>query len=684
MDKVPAPDEQMTRLLAKYAGGRVPPLIGIDGSSGGLLNGDFVAIYRSGMAGFGLPPLAVVPGGLLRRDVGQSWGEARFIEEGDPRVRDNWTLFCRRSRNNPGANSKCEACDRKHAEISDQCKAPIAYLCHAGLIDFAVPIQVSGKILAFLFCGQAWPDDSKDWNREFIEPAGTYRAKQSGENGVAALPEALRRQEALRLDLGDLPCSPTDIVSKDGEKGKGAASLTPEGVEEVLKSFTRAADHLSDAARKTYELEKAKVVAWLRAEIAQALGYLLPGVTISTTDAWDYLSKCVPYIEQYFGFDGVCLLGCVPAETSLSLRLWSRQANPNIHNFGPCQRTSEFVSTLHKEIGSLRGLTTLNLTTISGYSEMMSALKEAGIRSAVPNALACCEVFDKAHPFTAVLVWRDSKQLRSPADLGGDETACADVLHDLSLVAQILLLVEERNQLIEQQDLALEAVAHDIRNPVQTILMAAENVLDGKKTVEETERRVKRLVTSVRRIHAISQRIWMARSIQLGRAPFENVESVSVHEAVKHAIELCAERISHGEVSVFEKDVVKHLKPVRVNLMLFSQCVLNLVDNAVKYSYPKSEVRIDAREMEGKTEVSFVNFGVEIKDTEREAIFRRHYRSKKAQAYVREGAGIGLAIVKAFGDYYGSITVKSEETPTGWVNEFKLTIDSNKRVPRGR
>lgn len=76
----------------------------------------------------------------------------------------NFTDFCKKyTRGTEEGSKRCNACDLKWGEVAAKSKEPVIYDCHAGLIDFAVPILVKGKHIASIFGGQIFtqkPDEN--------------------------------------------------------------------------------------------------------------------------------------------------------------------------------------------------------------------------------------------------------------------------------------------------------------------------------------------------------------------------------------------------------------------------------------------------------------------------------------------------------------------------------------------
>jgi two-component system phosphate regulon sensor histidine kinase PhoR len=105
------------------------------------------------------------------------------------------------------------------------------------------------------------------------------------------------------------------------------------------------------------------------------------------------------------------------------------------------------------------------------------------------------------------------------------------------------------------------------------------------------------------------------------------------------------------------------------------QVLLNLVDNAIKYSRPEDHVRVEARRQDGEVQISVIDSGLGIPKADLERIFERFYRVDKGRAARKGGRGLGLAIAKHFIEAHGgSITVESEPEK-GSAFHFTLLVD---------
>ena len=108
---------------------------------------------------------------------------------------------------------------------------------------------------------------------------------------------------------------------------------------------------------------------------------------------------------------------------------------------------------------------------------------------------------------------------------------------------------------------------------------------------------------------------------------------------------------------------------ITANEEQMKQVFINLIDNAVKYSLPGGEVRVDIRRDRQATRVSVSNTGPEIPAKEREKIFRKFYQADESHAAL--GNGIGLAIVKRVVELHkGTVDFICE----GGITTFTVTL----------
>lgn len=95
--------------------------------------------------------------------------------------------------------------------------------------------------------------------------------------------------------------------------------------------------------------------------------------------------------------------------------------------------------------------------------------------------------------------------------------------------------------------------------------------------------------------------------------------------------------------------------------MRLRELLLNLLDNAVKYSPPGGRVEMSVLKHEGTARVSISDQGIGMSREEQAHIFDRFYRTDTARAHTKKGTGLGLAICKWIVDaHHGTMDVQSE------------------------
>lgn len=106
---------------------------------------------------------------------------------------------------------------------------------------------------------------------------------------------------------------------------------------------------------------------------------------------------------------------------------------------------------------------------------------------------------------------------------------------------------------------------------------------------------------------------------------------------------------------------------LRGSLEIFSIVIENLIDNAIKYSGNKSAVKITLSRIQNKVQLSVADNGIGIKDSDKEKIFERFFRTNKAEELGIKGYGLGLSVVKSIiTQMNGSISVE-DNMPRGSV-----------------
>jgi two-component system phosphate regulon sensor histidine kinase PhoR len=111
---------------------------------------------------------------------------------------------------------------------------------------------------------------------------------------------------------------------------------------------------------------------------------------------------------------------------------------------------------------------------------------------------------------------------------------------------------------------------------------------------------------------------------------------------------------------------------VRAHTTLLQQALVNLIDNAIKYSEADRAVRIELRKERDSVEVAVVDQGPGIEQRHLERLFERFYRVDQGRSRQLGGTGLGLSIVKHIVNVHGGRV--SVESAVGQGSTFSVVL----------
>ena len=202
-------------------------------------------------------------------------------------------------------------------------------------------------------------------------------------------------------------------------------------------------------------------------------------------------------------------------------------------------------------------------------------------------------------------------------------------------------------------------VSHELKTPITLIKGFLETLQHGAiKNKEEAQRFMNIMAKQVDRLNAIIEDLLsLSRLEQHSVKPKVPMEKILVHKILESVIHDC--ELKGNENKAIRLNCQKDIE-VCANSPLLSQAILNLVDNALKYSEPGGEVQVEALETEAEIVIRIQDWGCGIDSSHLPRLFERFYRVDQARSRQLGGTGLGLAIVKHIAQaHYGSVSVKS-------------------------
>jgi two-component system phosphate regulon sensor histidine kinase PhoR len=198
-------------------------------------------------------------------------------------------------------------------------------------------------------------------------------------------------------------------------------------------------------------------------------------------------------------------------------------------------------------------------------------------------------------------------------------------------------------------------VSHELRTPITSIKGFVETLADG--ALEDRDKAVKFLGIINRHTDRLSELIEDLLTLsRLDQGAGEGdkrirLEPTAVRELLEAAIEICRAKAESRDVAI--SLTCRPSLEANLNHSLVEQALVNLIDNAIKYSPRGGEVDIEARAADDRVVISVRDNGIGIDEKHMPRLFERFYRVDKARSRDLGGTGLGLAIVKHVAQAHG-------------------------------
>ncbi len=189
-------------------------------------------------------------------------------------------------------------------------------------------------------------------------------------------------------------------------------------------------------------------------------------------------------------------------------------------------------------------------------------------------------------------------------------------------------------------------VTHEIRTPLTAIIGFVETLEQG--AVDDREKALEFLKTireNAERLNRLVDDLLTLSAIELGEMKL-HVESVDPGKALEQAVALISPKATGKGVKIAE-EIGGLLPPIRADRDRLTQILLNILDNAVKFTPPGGSVSVTAAPAEEKfLAVRISDTGIGIPKGEISRLGERFYRTERARSRETGGTGLGLSIVK--------------------------------------
>jgi signal transduction histidine kinase len=202
-------------------------------------------------------------------------------------------------------------------------------------------------------------------------------------------------------------------------------------------------------------------------------------------------------------------------------------------------------------------------------------------------------------------------------------------------------------RLNEMKSNFVSSVSHELRSPIASVRLMAENLERGKIPEAPRQREYFRFIMQeCRRLSSLIENVLDFSRIEQGRKQYD-LEPTNMIAVTQTTVKLMEPSAAEKEVTL-EMAVPPAANPIELNVdgRAIQQALVNLIDNAIKHS-PKGQTVTVALEINGAVlRLSVSDHGPGIPPAEHEKIFERFYRLGSELRRETQGVGIGLSVVK--------------------------------------
>ncbi|BAY86826.1 histidine kinase [Calothrix parasitica NIES-267] len=256
----------------------------------------------------------------------------------------------------------------------------------------------------------------------------------------------------------------------------------------------------------------------------------------------------------------------------------------------------------------------------------------------------------------------------------------------IELSDEVFRLKQEKQQLQEQlhfKDRVIGMLAHDLRNPLTAAIIAIDTLKSNFNSEDGKFKRLKPTLTAHILNHARTQTKVIEKMItdllQVGRGKDTKFpispQKIALGSLFLEVLEELSESYKVKSLEI-ETDIPQDLPYVYADPERIRQVVINLLDNAIKYTPPQGKIIIAGlHRTSQKVQFSIGDSGPGIPEENRDRIFENRFRLERDEA--KDGYGIGLSLCqKIIQAHYGQIWVDSAPTGGAWFH-FILPVYPN-------
>lgn len=224
-------------------------------------------------------------------------------------------------------------------------------------------------------------------------------------------------------------------------------------------------------------------------------------------------------------------------------------------------------------------------------------------------------------------------------------------------------ILNDVTQLKELDRLKSEMVrmtSHDLKNPLQAAMANLELLSDDLAEIQNPEMKTS-LAAIDKQLERMNRIISGILDLERVKSGIPALEICRVSQAIETTIDEMCDLASEKNIQIFSR-IEENLPDFLGNMEQFERALINLVENAIKFTPPEGHITVSAHKHDTQIIITIEDTGIGIPEALHNHIFERFFRGRQKGADHISGSGLGLSLVKTIVENHnGRIWLESQE-----------------------
>lgn len=228
--------------------------------------------------------------------------------------------------------------------------------------------------------------------------------------------------------------------------------------------------------------------------------------------------------------------------------------------------------------------------------------------------------------------------------------------------------VKKETQLAKQQKNFILSVSHELKTPIAATKLQLQTLLKHDLEREKQKELLNNALSETERLGKLVENVLMANQIENDNL-LAHKEEIDLSEFTERIImRYFADLMNLGNLKTSIDPNIR----LNIDKDLYPSILINLIENAVKYSYDDAKIEVILRSVNQKPLLEIKDQGTGILEEDKHKVFQKFFRSGDETTRKAKGTGIGLFIVKHICDLHQAKVTVLNNTPKGSIFQIQF------------